>query len=739
VPRRKAHRKVITQKAKEKNHLPQSKAFSSRRRILIALIGLSLIAATLAVFLQIGNHPFLNLDDNAYITENGHVQSGLTFAGVAWAFTTMHAGHWIPLTWLSHMLDCQLYGLNPRGHHLTSLVFHIASALLLFLVFERITGALWRSAFVAALFALHPLHVESVAWVAERKDVLSTFFWMLTMWAYVRYVERPRFNRYLLALLFFASGLLSKPMLVTLPFVLLLLDYWPLGRFQFGGLSADVKPHASRPWNTDDQKSNALRLIREKAPFFVLCAISCILTIIAAQKTGAVVPLEGFTLGSRMANVPLSYLRYIEKMVWPRHLAVLYPYQEMVPTWEILVSGLLLACVSLLVIRAARKLPYVGVGWFWYLGTLIPVIGIVQAGPQALADRFTYVPMIGLFVMIAWGIPDILVRWRFRRVILSLSTGLLLLVLMIVTNFQLRYWQNDIALFEHTLAVTSNNFTIHNNLGAVLARQGKTQEAVAHYVEALRIRPYLAEAHNNLGIALAGQGKTQEAFAHFAEALRIKPDYARAHYNLGGFLANHGKTQEAIAQFAEALRIRPDYAEAHNSLGVIRANQGKIQEAVAHFAEALRIEPDYAEAHNRLGELLANQGKTQEAIAHFAEAVRIKPDYAEAHSNFGIILARQGKIQEATAHCLEALRIDPGYAEGHNNFGIILASQGKVQEAIAHFAEAVTLKSDYAEAHINLGLAYLMIGHKDSALREYKTLEKINPDLARILYRKIFE
>ena len=737
MPRRKAHRKVITQKAKEKNHLPQSKALSSRRRILIALIGLSLIAVTLAVFGQVGSHSFLSFDDNIYITENRYVQSGLTLAGVTWAFTNAHAALWIPLTWLSHMLDCQLYGLNPMGHHLTSLVFHIASALLLFFVFERMTGALWRSAFVAVLFALHPLHVESVAWAAERKDVLSTFFWMLTMWAYVRYVERPRLNRYLLALLSFASGLLSKPMLVTLPFVLLLLDYWPLGRFQFGGLSADAKPHAPRPLDTDDQKSNALRLIREKAPFFVLCAISCILTIIAARKTGAVLPLEGYTLGSRITNALVSYVRYVEKMVWPRHLAVLYPL-EILPLWKILGSGLLIVCVSLLVIRAARKLPYCATGWFWYLGTLIPVIGIVQAGPQALADRFTYVPMIGLFVMIAWGIPVILTQWRFRKVVLSLSTGLLLLLLMIVTNFQLKYWQNDITLYEHTLAVTSNNFVIHNNLGVVLAGQGKTQEAVAHYAEALKIRPDYAEAHNNLGAVLARQGKTQEAFAHYAEALRIKPDYARAHYNLGGLLANQGKTQEAIAHFAEALRIKPDYAEAHNNLGVILANQGKTQEAFAHFAEALRIEPDYAEAHNGLGELLANQGKTQEAIGHFAEAVRIKPDYAEAHSNFGIILARQGKIQEATAHCVEALRIDPGYAEGHNNFGIILASQGKVQEATAHFAEAVRLKSDYAEAHINLGLAYLMIGHKDSALREYKTLEKINPDLARILYRKIF-
>jgi len=738
VSRQKAQRKVITQKAKEKNPPAQKKVFSSRRHISIALVSLSLIAVTLAVFGQVGSHSFLNFDDNLYITENRYVPSGLTLAGVTWAFTNTHEALWIPLTWLSHMFDCQLYGLNPSGHHLTSLAFHIASALLLFLVLERMTGALWRSAFVAALFALHPLHVESVAWAAERKDVLSTFFWMLTMWTYIGYVQRPRLNRYLLALLFFTLGLLSKPMLVTLPFVLLLLDYWPFGRFQFRGLRADLKSHNSKPLDKADQKSIVLGLIREKVPFFVLCGISCILTIVGAQKTGAVLPLESYTLGSRMANVSLSYVRYIEKMFWPRHLAALYPL-EMLPVWKILGSGLLIVCVSLLVIRAARKFPYFVTGWFWYLGTLIPVIGIVQAGPQALADRFTYVPMIGLFVMIVWGIPDIPVGWRFRRVLLSLSTGLLLLLLMAVTNFQLKYWQNDITLFEHTLAVTSNNFVIHNNLGTVLARQGKTEEAAAHYVEALRIRPDYVETHNNLGGILARQGKTQEAFAHFAEALRIKPDYARTHYNLGCFLANQGKTQEAIAHFVEALRIMPDYAEAHNNLGVIFANQGKTQEAFGHFAEALRIEPDYAEAHNELGELLANQGKTQEAIAHFADALRIKPDFARAHSNFGIILGSQGRTQEAVAHCMEALRIDPDCAEAHNNFGIILTSQGKIQEAIAHFAEAVRLKSGYAEAHINLGMGYLMIGDKNSALGEYKILGKINPDLAKILYRKIFE
>jgi tetratricopeptide (TPR) repeat protein len=661
MSKRKVKKKIITEKPSQGKPL-RAKGWSFHQHGLVLLLGLFLMILTFATFEQVRTCNFINLDDDVYITENGHVQSGLTLKGVTWAFTTMHAGHWIPLTWLSHMLDCQLYGLNPSGHHLTSLVFHIASTLLLFLVLERMTGALWRSAFVAALFALHPLHVESVAWAAERKDVLSTFFWMLTMWTYIRYIERPRLNSYLLALLFFTLGLLSKPMLVTLPFVLLLLDYWPLGRFQFGRLSADLKSHTVKPLDTADQKSIVLRLIREKAPFFVLCAISCILTIVAAQKTGAVVPLEGYTLGSRIANALVSYVRYIEKMVWPRHLAVLYPYQEMLPIWKVLGSGLLLVCISLLVIRAARKLPYLVVGWFWYLGTLIPVIGIVQAGPQALADRFTYVPLIGLFIMMVWGVPDILAGWRFRKVVLSVSTGLLLSLLMIFTNLQLKHWQNGITLFEHTLAATSNNFIIHNNLALVLAGQGKTREAVAHYAEALRIKPDFAQPHYNLGGLLANQGKTQEAIAHFAEALRIKPDYAEAHNNLGVALAGQGKTQEAAVHYAEALRIKPDFEEAHYNLGLVLAGQGKTQEAVAHFAEALRIKPDFAEAHNDLGIALANQGKTQEAIAHFAEALRIKPDYAEAHVNLGLVYLMIGNKSSALGEYKIVKKINPDLA-----------------------------------------------------------------------------
>jgi len=627
MSKRKAKHKGITEKVRQGKPL-HAKGWLFRRHGLELLISLFLIVATFAVFRHVQNHAFLNFDDHAYVTENRHVQSGLTLEGVTWAFTTTHAANWHPLTWLSHMLDCQLYGLNPGGHHFTNLVFHIASTLLLFLALKRMTGALWRSGFVAALFALHPLHVESVAWVAERKDVLSAFFWMLTMWTYIRYIERPKLNRYLLVLLSFALGLLSKPMLVTLPFVLLLLDYWPLRRFQLRQSSGNPKSPISKPMNPGDQKSIALRLIREKTPFFVLCAASSILTIFAQQKGRAIVSLGYYPLGSRIANALVSYVSYIEKMIWPRHLAVFYPYQEMLPLWKVVGSGLLLVGVSVLAIRAARRCPSLMVGWLWYLGTLVPVIGLVQVGGQAMADRYTYVPLIGLFIMIVWSVPDILAGWRHRRVILSVSGGLLLSLLMIVTNLQVKHWENDITLFEHSLDVTSNNYLSHTTLGLALGRQEKIQEAIDHFAESLRIKPNYAETHNGMGIALAHQGRYQEAVDHFTESLRIKPDFAEVYNNLGALFLRQGKNEEAIVYFKEALRIKPDYAEVHNNLGTLLSRQGKNQEAIAQFAEALRLKPDYAEVHINLGLAYLMTGDKASALEEYKILKKLNPDLA---------------------------------------------------------------------------------------------------------------
>ncbi|MCK4786001.1 MAG: tetratricopeptide repeat protein [Desulfobacteraceae bacterium] len=594
------------------------------------LVWLFLIIATLTVYWQVLSHEFVNCDDPSYVSENPHVQTGLTLEGIAWSFTSTRAGNWHPLTWLSHMLDIESYGLSPGGHHFTNVLFHIANTLLLFLVFRRMTGDLWRSGFIAALFSLHPLHVESVAWVAERKDVLSTFFWMLTMWSYVRYVEHPGGIRYLVVLLFFVLGLMAKPMLVTLPFVLLLLDYWPLKRLQFGQLRGD---------SNTQQRLSVLTLIWEKTPLFALTAASSIVTFLVQQSGGAVGSFTAYPLNVRIANALVSYVSYIGKMIWPYHLAVLYPHPRMFP-W-LLVAGacLLIVFIFFLVIVAVKRHPWFAVGWLWYIGTLMPVIGLVQIGSQAMADRYTYIPLIGIFIIIAWGFPELVSRWRYRKIGLSTIVVACLSAIMVTTCLQVRYWRNSITLFEHTLNVTANNYVAHSNLGIALFFQGKRDEAMVHFHKALHINPGFADARTNLGIVLANKGRMTEAISHFSEVLRINPDSYEAHNNLGVALERQGNTAEAVKHYSEALRINPDFDEAHNNLGAALASQGKLDEAIDHYSEALRINPRFAKVHNNLGIALIRKGKLEEAVFHFRDALRIKPDYANAHNNLERALA----------------------------------------------------------------------------------------------------
>ena len=530
------------------------------------LVMLVLVLATAVVYLQLNNYDFVNFDDDDYVTENRHVQTGLTSGNITWAFTTFHAGNWHPLTWISHMLDCQLFGLKPGLHHLVNLFFHMANTLLLFLILRRMTNALWQSAFVAALFALHPLHVESVAWVAERKDVLSTFFWMLTMGAYVFYVERRELKRYLLALFFFGLGLMAKPMLVTLPFVLLLLDYWPLRRLQMEKPLADdsvnsekfVKPHrkkkerrrsairaghVSKPEKQIRQQPAIGHIILEKVPFFVLSLVSSIVTYMAQQKGGAVRSLQSFPLTTRIANALVSYCGYIGKILWPENLALLYPHSGMPPVWKVIGAVLFLGIITFLIIRTVKRFPWLTVGWLWYLGTLVPVIGLVQVGMQAMADRYTYVPIIGVLIMVAWGVPELLEKWRHRNTALATVTVVMLCIFSFVTWKQVGYWQNNTTLFKHTLEKTTNNPIIHYNLGNLLASQGKFDDAIKQFRESIRISPGYAKAHNNLGNALLYQGRLDEAIGSYREALRINPDYVIAQKNLNNALAMHNKKQ----------------------------------------------------------------------------------------------------------------------------------------------------------------------------------------------------
>jgi len=630
------------------------------------LVCLFLVMATLAVYWPVQNYDFVNFDDNKYIYENRYVQEGLTLESITWAFTTVHMSNWHPLTWLSHMLDYQFFGMNPGWHHLTNLLLHTANTLLLFLVFRKMTGSSWQSGFTAALFALHPLHVESVAWVSERKDVLSTFFWMLSMWSYIRYVQRPRIDNYLLVLLFFILGLMAKPMLVTLPFVLLLLDFYPLNRFQFqppnGGADAQ-------------QRSIALRLFLEKIPLFVLAAMSSAMTFYAQNHGGAVVSLEDIPIQARMANALISYVYYIFKMIYPSKLAVLYPHPEILPWWRISGACLLLLSISFSAIRVIKQSPYFAVGWLWYLGTLVPVIGLVQVGNQSMADRYTYVPLIGIFIIIAWGVPELLAQWRYRKVWLAASATAVLAILTATTWKQVGAWENSLTLFERTLKITSNNYLPHNNLGVALDEQGRTAEAIAHYLQALRIKPDYVDAYYNLGNALGKQGRTAEAIAHYLRALRINPDYVGAHYNLGNALGKQGRTAEAIAHYLEALRINPDFEDAHYNLGNALGKQGRTAEAIEHYLQALRIRPDFEKAHNNLGIALGEQGRTAEAIEHFFQALRIKPDFEDAHFNLAVALFSRGNIEGAIAHFRKALQINPDNIHAKNNLERLLITQ----------------------------------------------------------------
>ena len=642
------------------------------------LISMFLIVATIAVFWQVQNYEFVDFDDNVHIFENRLIQTGLSLEGIIWAFTTTYPDYWHPLPWLMHMLNYQLFGLNPGGYHFTNLLFHIANTLLLFLVLKRMTGAFWRSSFVSALFALHPLHVESVVWVTECKDVLSTFFWMLTIWAYLHYVESPSLNRYLIVFLFLALGLMSKPMLVTIPFVLLLLDYWPLRRLQFGKSNGANKAQTNKFINQSCKGASIFHLVLEKIPLLVLSFVSIYVIFFLRQGEDIVIHIENRSINLRVANALVSYVSYIGKMFWPHHLSTFYPYPNTLPLWKVSSSVLLLFSLSVLLIRNSQRYPYNTVGWLWYIGTLLPVIGLVQWGLwPSMADRFTYVPLIGLFIIITWIFPDILARWRYCKIGLTLSACLVLSTLMICTWLQVRHWENSIKLFSHAIQVTSNNYPAHYNLGVILARHGKTKQALDHYYETLRIRPDYVKAHYNLGVALARQDKIEEAITHYYEALRTKPDYIEAHNNLAVALASQGMFKKAIAHLGEAIRIKRDYADAHYNLGNIFAEQGKTDKAIIQYHKVLQINPDNSWVHYNMGNALAAKGRSMEAISHYFEALRIEPDFAEAHNNLGLAFVGQGKIKEAIVHFSKAVEIKPNFVWARKNLKNAMMEMGK--------------------------------------------------------------
>ena len=591
------------------------------------LIGLLLALITLLAYLPASRDGFVDYDDQDYVTENSVVQKGLTWTGIEWAFTTGHASNWHPVTWLSHMADCELFGLNPGAHHLVSVLFHTVNAVLLLLLLFRLTGALWPSALVAALFAWHPLHVESVAWIAERKDVLSTFFALLTLLAYAKYAKENCRRCFWIALGCFTLGLMSKPMLVTLPFVMLLLDYWPLQRFP--DFKLEVKA--------------VFRLALEKWPFFLLTAVACVVTfLVQSQRSGAAVAsLELIPLHYRFCNALASYGLYLLKTVWPVGLAVFYPLPEHLTRLLLAATASASCWSSFPVLSGGRdgRMAYLPVGWLWFLGTLVPVIGLVQVGSAALADRYTYFPLVGVFIAVAFGVHDLADRFQFPKKAIAAAAVLILAICLILTENQLRYWRDSETLFAHALAVTKNNHVAHVNLGVALEQKGKLNEALAEYRAAEQLAPGLYYIYYNLGVALEKRGYQAGAITNYQAVLRLNPGHVHAHINLGNCFSKTGRTSEALAQYQAAIQLDPKEPLAHVNLGTLLVGLGRFDEAMSQYGQAAQLDPDDFRPHYLMGKTLLRQGRDAESVGKFREALRLEPQNILALTLLARVLA----------------------------------------------------------------------------------------------------
>jgi protein O-mannosyl-transferase len=614
---------------------PAATPVSDRNRRLEWCVYAALLVAILTVYSQVRHFDFVNFDDPEYISGNNHVRAGLTWAGVKWAFTSTTAANWFPLTWISNMASYQIFGLDSGWHHLIDVLFHALASVLLLAALRRMTGALWPSAFVAFVFALHPLHVESVAWVAERKDVLCAFFWCLTLWCYAHYVSRPSAASYAWVVLAFCGGLMSKSMIVTLPLVLLLLDFWPL----------------RRPWR------NAL--LWEKAPLLALAGTVSVLTLVSQQQGHAVRSLTSLPVSLRLANAAWTYVAYMGRMFWPAKLAVYYPYPHNLAAWQLLVAVGTIAGITMLAVRWFRPYPYLAVGWFWYLGTLVPVIGLVQVGGQSSADRYTYLPTIGLTIMLAWAAVDLLKRYPQASKFVVGAAVACVCVCLVLTAIQASYWANSGLLFQHAVDVTTGNYIADNNLADYYLTETRTEEARAPVLEALRLNPYYPEAHVNLATILRRTGQMGESERQYQEAIELQPINPSAHAGYGALLLQEGRAGEAAGEFARVVELQPEDADGRYNLGRVLVATGRFDQGVAQLNEAIRLRPDYADAHHSLAVALAGRGRLAEAVSEFRAEARLKPGDADVHNNLGMLLAGVGRLDEAIAEYSEALRIQP--------------------------------------------------------------------------------
>ena len=638
-------------------------------------VALLLVALVVLVYGQVGGFDFVNYDDTLYVTDNEHTQQGLTLANVKWAFTTGAASYFHPLTWLSHMLDCELFGMQPWGHHLTSLLFHVANSVLFFLIMNRMTRSFWPSALAAALFALHPLRVESVAWISERKDVLSMFFWLLGMGAYAWYAERPSLVRYVLVAVGFALGLMSKAMVVTFPFALLLLDYWPLGRFDGAtGMGGYLRRGA--------------KLAIEKLPLFAMTLAVSLLTLVMQTRGGVIASLEALPLAKRLANVPAAYAFYVVKAVWPSGLAVAYPYPLARPWWLICGALALLLAITGGVLWQARRRPYLPAGWFWFLGTLVPVIELVQAGSVPYADRYTYIPLIGLTMMAAWGVADVAATLRVPRPAVATVVGVVLAALALCALIQTSHWRDNTALYTHALRVTEGNHLAHKNLGVELSSQGRYQDAVNQYVKSALIKSNDADLHYNLGNALGELDQWDDAVRMYEKALEMDPGHVPTYYNLGNAYAKRGEYERAVELYTKALGHDPEHTGVVVNLGNTLAMLGRPQEAAEYFRKAIELAPEEEDPYINLGNALAQTNRQDEAVGYYRKAIAINPNHADAHSNLGVALMGLGRLDEAVEVFSQVVRLDPANAKARENLRLVQAQRQAQQKVGAASPDA---------------------------------------------------
>jgi protein O-mannosyl-transferase len=680
-----------------------------------------LTLATVLAYWPVVHARYINYDDTDYVTENARVQTGLTWKGIVWAFTSNHASNWHPLTWISHMLDVEWFGTGATGPHCVNLTLHVANTALLFLFLKRITNARWRSFLVAGLFALHPTHVESVAWVSERKDVLSALFFMLTLLAYEKYVSAVKIKSvdepqsssrlwYFVTLFVFALGLMSKPMLVTLPCLMLLMDWWPLNRFG----SAEFKL----------QLMATTRLVWEKVPFFVLSGISCALTTWAQQK--AIQPLEHLGFGDRVANAFVAYVQYLSKMFWPTKLALPYLHPGQWPAAQVWFSIALVGTGVVLAMRMARKRPYFFTGWFWYLGMMVPVIGFVQVGIQAMADRYTYLPFIGAFIALVWGLAEAFTHWKLSKKTGYLVSVTTLAVCGVLTHRQATLWHDSETLFKYSAVVTEGNFVALGNVGGMLFESGRLDEALDYYQQSHRTNPHYPEAVNSIGAILASRGDVA-AIDWFRKTLDMQPNHADALFNMGNALAKSGNSAEAARFYHSALDARPDNFEARNNLGNNLIRMGKIDDAIYQYRLALDYNPDAAIIHKNLGEALAAAGKLNEAVLHYRTAL-LNTNDAGVNYSLGMTLAVQGHWAEAARHYEACVTLWPTHAEVRYNLGYAFQMQRQWDRAVQHLREAVRIKPDFAIAHFNLGCVLIEQGLLDEAKKHLGEALRFKPD-----------